>query len=89
MPFWDGTTYSKEKVCRFIATKWDMHGISFILSYATVRSFNLQMEKFVPVLLTLTKTESSNEKWQASARQFKCRGIFKYPCIYNGNGVVM
>ena len=32
--------------------------------------FNLQMEKFVQVLLTLTKTESSDGKWQKPARQF-------------------
>ena len=41
----------------------DMHAVRFVLSYATFCRFYLQMEKFVPVLLTLTKTESSNLNW--------------------------
>ena len=67
----------------------DLHDV-FMLSYAaTFWRFDLQMEKFVPVLLTLTRTESSDGKRQKSAGQFYGRGIFKFPCICDLNGAII
>ena len=67
--FWMVRPISKEKVCHFIAAQWEIHDVSFTLSYAMFLRLSRQIAKFLVVLLTVTKTEMSDDKWQKSAHQ--------------------
>ena len=52
---------SKQKVCHYIATQFDMHAVNFMPSYAifNVLIFN---GEFVQVLITFNETEVSDRK---------------------------
>ena len=75
---------SREKICHFIATQWEMLDVIFMLPYMFFDVLIL-VARFVTVLLTFTKNEGSDRKWQKSAHQFKCHGMLKSPCTFNLN----
>ena len=59
--------------------------MTLVLCYLT-RLFDVLIFKWRN---SLTKTESSDGKWQKSARQFYYRGIVKFSCNCNVNGAII
>ena len=79
---------SREKVCHFIDTHRDMHDVISHYLALLCYNFNLKMATLETVLLTLTKTEALEGKWQKSAHQFKCGGLLKSTCSLNVNSAI-
>ena len=66
--FWDGISKEKKNAISLQHNGLCMALVSRYLTRLFLH-FNLQMAKFVMVLLTFPETEASDRKWQKSAHQ--------------------